>query len=227
MKKGEERKEEILATARRLFYQRGYEKTSVQDILDEMHLSKGGFYHYFESKLQLLEELCRIQMAENGRAMAEAVDACAGDAVAQLNALLARCAPWQAGQKDFYLLVLKVAYRGGSVQLRDSLRQAMLTYARPLILRVIHAGVAQKQFFTRYPDDIGELLLLLFANLTDEIAMQMVDETRRDGMLSSILNLLTAYRSAVETLIGAPYGSIALFELERFPMLLTELAQSN
>ena len=56
MKKGDARREELLATAERLFCTRGYEKTSVQDILDEILrtlISKGvgielntGGYHY-------------------------------------------------------------------------------------------------------------------------------------------------------------------------------------
>ena len=55
MKKGDLRRQAILDTAEALFFQRGYEETSVQDILDAMGLSKGGFYHHFESKMSVLE----------------------------------------------------------------------------------------------------------------------------------------------------------------------------
>ena len=63
MKKGDQRRDELMATAERLFYTKGYEGTSVQDILTEMNFSKGGFYHYFESKIALLEEICRQRAA--------------------------------------------------------------------------------------------------------------------------------------------------------------------
>ena len=55
MKKGDLRRQAILDTAEALFFQRGYEETSVQDILNAMGLSKGGFYHHFESKMAVLE----------------------------------------------------------------------------------------------------------------------------------------------------------------------------
>ena len=55
MKKGDLRRQAILDTAEALFFERGYEETSVQDILDAMELSKGGFYHHFESKMAVLE----------------------------------------------------------------------------------------------------------------------------------------------------------------------------
>ena len=55
MKKGELRKDSILKTAEKLFFERGFDETSIQDILDVLSISKGGFYHYFESKIALLE----------------------------------------------------------------------------------------------------------------------------------------------------------------------------
>ena len=46
----EERRQEILDTAMRLFYQNGYEKTSIADIAQEMHVAQGLCYRYFPSK---------------------------------------------------------------------------------------------------------------------------------------------------------------------------------
>jgi AcrR family transcriptional regulator len=44
------RKHEFVMTALELFYKKGYENTTIKDIIDEMGVSKGAFYHYFESK---------------------------------------------------------------------------------------------------------------------------------------------------------------------------------
>ena len=46
----------ILDTAYRLFVEKGYEHTSIQDILDGLGgLSKGAVYHHFKSKEEILE----------------------------------------------------------------------------------------------------------------------------------------------------------------------------
>ncbi|WP_133124571.1 TetR/AcrR family transcriptional regulator, partial [Leptospira ellisii] len=42
--KGKETKEEILGCARKFFFSRGYDATSVQDIIDELGIAKGTFY---------------------------------------------------------------------------------------------------------------------------------------------------------------------------------------
>ena len=47
----------IVAAAWRLFYEQGYEDTTVEDIIFEAETSKGSFYHYFEGKDALLGTL--------------------------------------------------------------------------------------------------------------------------------------------------------------------------
>ena len=55
MRKGEEKRQELLNAAEKLFCAKGYEGTSVQDILNVAEMSKGGFYHHFASKEDVRE----------------------------------------------------------------------------------------------------------------------------------------------------------------------------
>lgn len=50
----------ILDTAIKLFSKKGYEKTSLQDIIDETGLSKGAIYHHFSCKEEIFEEACNL-----------------------------------------------------------------------------------------------------------------------------------------------------------------------
>ena len=50
----EERRQEILSTARRLFFMKGYKNTSVADIARELDIAQGLVFHYFKSKALLL-----------------------------------------------------------------------------------------------------------------------------------------------------------------------------
>ncbi|MCQ2406029.1 MAG: TetR/AcrR family transcriptional regulator [Oscillospiraceae bacterium] len=47
----------IISAAWKLFYEHGYEETTVEDIISEAETSKGSFYHYFEGKDALLGTL--------------------------------------------------------------------------------------------------------------------------------------------------------------------------
>ena len=57
VKEYEERRKEILETAERLFLTKGYTKTTVNDILKEIGIAKGTFYHYFKSKEEVMDEI--------------------------------------------------------------------------------------------------------------------------------------------------------------------------
>ena len=50
-------KSRIVSAAWKLFYQNGYENTTIDDIAELSQTSKGTFYHYFDSKDNLLGSL--------------------------------------------------------------------------------------------------------------------------------------------------------------------------
>jgi TetR/AcrR family transcriptional regulator, cholesterol catabolism regulator len=55
-------RQEILRTAARLFQQRGYDATSMNDVASALKLSKGGLYHHFQSKDEILFEIMNHAM---------------------------------------------------------------------------------------------------------------------------------------------------------------------
>src|SRR5438874_11691743 len=55
-------RQEILRTSARLFQQQGYDGTSMNDVASALRLSKGGLYHHFQSKDEILLELMNHDM---------------------------------------------------------------------------------------------------------------------------------------------------------------------
>ena len=55
-------RQEILRTAARLFQQRGYDATSMNDVAAALKLSKGGLYHHFQGKDEILFEIMNHAM---------------------------------------------------------------------------------------------------------------------------------------------------------------------
>jgi len=51
------RKQEILTIAARIFRQKGYNATSMNDLANECGLFKGSLYHYFKNKGEILQEV--------------------------------------------------------------------------------------------------------------------------------------------------------------------------
>jgi AcrR family transcriptional regulator len=71
---GQERKQQLLDHAARLFAERGYDDTRVIDICKAAGVAKGLFYWYFENKEQLFSELASDIRLRLRRSQAEAMD---------------------------------------------------------------------------------------------------------------------------------------------------------
>lgn len=214
MKKGDTRREQIIETAEKLFYLGGYEQTSVQDILDALHFSKGGFYHHFDSKLALLEAVCALRAEESAEAAKAAVAAVGSDPVASLNALLDSSSVFCADKLDYLSLLLRVAYREDGALMREKLKQRTLELMTPLMDAVITQGVSQGVFTMPHPQLAGELVLRLSAQFTDEAAFVLSREDEEAEKLTEILAKLELYRHTIERMLSAPFGSIVLYDMK-------------
>ena len=59
-KKGRNTKKKIVSAAWKLFYEQGYDSTTIEDIVELSGTSRGSFYHYFEGKDALLGTLSDV-----------------------------------------------------------------------------------------------------------------------------------------------------------------------
>ena len=97
MRKGDLRRQQIIKSAGKLFFEKGYFPTSIEDILATLECSKGSFYHHFNSKLTVLEAICHESVQESFcRYQQERPESSLG----ALNALLYFAHPLRSGTED-------------------------------------------------------------------------------------------------------------------------------
>lgn len=210
VRKGDLRKAAIIDAAEELFYRKGYENTSVQDVLDELQLSKGGFYHHFESKLSLLDAICEKRVdgyAENCR---KNIMEHGYKGIDKLNAVLASSTYFTDSSIEFISIMLDVAYRQEAVMLRDHMAMATREVMTSLITEAISEGMDENLFFTKYARDMGGIILRLSCELTDDISFIAVRTPSKSERDYEIMGKINAYTYACETLLNAPRGSIKL-----------------
>lgn len=223
MKKGDLRRKVVLETAQQLFLDRGYENTSVQDILDQMGMSKGGFYHYFESKQQLLEEICQ-QRAESACARGiQAAEAAGADPVARLNALFREGGFFGEESIKSMSLMLRAAYGGQMDQLRQRTRRITLEVFEPVLRQILLDGMEGELFYIAHPDSAARLLIMLAMDVTDEVAFMLAQGQSGQQDLGRMMELLGAYREAAELMLNAPHGSLELLDMVRIAQVLKAL----
>lgn len=212
MKKGDLKRAQILDAAEKLFFERGYDRTSVQDILDVLGMSKGGFYHYFDAKDSVLRAVSeRRAQARFERLAAELRDG-RRSPVDKLNLLLGMANLFQAEDAPFAALLIKLCYVEGDAAMRDHRRRVLLDGLTPRMDEVIGEGMADGSFHSRHPLEVGRLLMLLACDVNDEVCALLAAEPDNPDAMLRLLELLNAWRDSAESLIGAPFGSLQLFD---------------
>ncbi len=214
MKKGELRKDSILNTAERLFFERGYEETSIQDILDALSISKGGFYHYFDSKGALLEEICRRRSARDIEQVRSELHSGKLSPEQRLDLLLGATQMFNRADPSYAALVLKISYMDEDVHFRDQMRSFMLERLRPMVDEALQEGMTAGRFFFRNPGQLGRILLLLGCDVNDEVCRMLATGAENVDCVIEMMDLLDAYRECVQNLCGARFGSISIFDVE-------------
>ena len=116
------RRVELLSTAMALFTQFGYDKTSVQMITDKVGVAKGLFYHYFDSKIDLLQKLATWQADTFWETLPTHASEMEGGALEKTREIISRIVQWKfEDARGMTLAYLQVMYREENAAFRTAL----------------------------------------------------------------------------------------------------------
>lgn len=175
----------ILDAAQKLFLEKGYDQTTIQDIVDELgDLSKGAIYHHFKSKEYIMDAVIeRMYQGNNPFLQLEDYHG--------LNGM----------QKVRQLLTLSLTnleqmkmFRGALSLLKNPWFLAkqieeIITENAPVLSRIIEQGIADGSIETDYPEELAETSLLLL-NIWLSPALLSVGEEqflRKERFLSEMM----------------------------------------
>ena len=137
------RRAHILDAAQSLFFARGWDSVTIADVLDEAAISKGGFYHHFAAKEDLLDGVVE-RVTNEALAAAEAARArTSGDALARFNAFLAESSRWKAARGPEMRFFMNAMLRPGNDFLFHRISNAAAIAAKPVLRQMIADGVAE------------------------------------------------------------------------------------
>ena len=195
-KEYDERKNEILDTAERLFHTKGYEKTTINDILKEVNIAKGTFYYYFKSKEEVMD------------ALIERVSLIAMEKVQKV----AEAEGMDPQEKMLHMFLAMRMEGPGEEQMLDDLHrpenalmhQKSLNYIvvniAPLLAQVVKQGVDQGIWKCPYPLEYMKIFLAASTTLMDDGIFEQDEKSQ--------MEILTALLSLLETMLQVPEGSI-------------------
>ncbi|HEY9289440.1 MAG TPA: TetR/AcrR family transcriptional regulator [Candidatus Dormibacteraeota bacterium] len=206
------RRDAFLDAAQRLIQTKGYEAMSIQDVLDALETSRGAFYHYFDSKLELLEAVVQ-RFADAALATIQPVlDEPRLPALRKLEKLVGGLARFKAGRKELVVALIEVMNSDGNALFREKLRRMTATRMEPILSMVIRQGIQEGRLQISWPDQTASVLVSMIHGYQDLAARQFIDRHANRISFDEVKRTYRAFTEAFERILGAPQGSVQLID---------------
>ena len=206
------REKAILDAAQTLIYTKGYQEMTVQDILGTLGISKGAFYHYFDSKQSLLEAIIARMVAEVMAAMRPILTDPGLPAIAKLEALFDTAAGWKTARIGFLSALMKVWWSDENVLVRDKLYRVGLAEFQVMMQAVIEQGVAEGVMSCDYPDMAGAIVIELMQGMSNDITRILIRWREQCDGAERVTRSISAHRDAIERVLGVGSGTLRLVD---------------
>ncbi len=210
------KRNEILDIALSLVYSKGYEQTTIQDILDGLHISRGALYHYFDSKQALLDALIDRMGKEAEQTLLPIVQDPHLPALQKFRRYFEASARWKTNQKTLIISLLRMWYTDENAFIRQKMTAESLKSTAHLLEPIIRQGIEEKVFTTRFPEQVAVIVAGVALSLTDTIIGLLLSPRPDQATFHKSEIILDAYVDTIERIVGAPSGSLNIFEPDAF-----------
>ena len=182
-------KEQLISAAWELFLEKGYDATSLQDIINETNLSKGAIYHHFSSKEEIFEAIFHRIGEENTSALAKVRDDKSLNGLEKLRAIF-KAALFNSNQS--LMLTVTPCLLDNPRFLAMQIAQLYQIVAPKFIQPILQQGIDDGSIRATNPHALAEAIMVLsnvwlnpLVSMTDEAGMRNRCETF-NGLLQGV-----------------------------------------
>ena len=151
--------ERIITAAMQLFNEKGFEKTSMQDIIESSEMSKGAIFYHFNSKEEIFETVMEMQYEHVNQLMLNWLSEMDGLTAREKIIMIIKN---NINDKDLLETneeMLKIGAESPHLILAHMKRN--ISHGAPILAKVIREGIIDGSLSTDYPDEVAELFLHL------------------------------------------------------------------
>jgi len=195
VKDPEERKNELINVATDLFMKKGYEETSVSDIVKKAKVAQGTFYYYFESKEQIIDAIVDRFQKEMLQLAEKLVDDKKLNSIEKFLKIVQFKMEISSDGREFWKYVLSNKNALLHIKFEKNL---LPKFSKPLS-RIIEQGVKEGFFDCKYPDFAA--LYILNVNISVGVGTDLYDKSVEEQK-----KLIFIVFDMIERILGAKPG---------------------
>lgn len=206
-KSADDRRNEILDVAEKLFMSKGYAQTTVAAIIKEIGIAKGTFYYHFSSKEDVMDAVVMRmidRIIEGARQIVKDTELTAPEKLFQI-------VMGQISQPSEDEDMIDELHHVDNAELHQKSLVQSIIHLTPIFTKVVEQGIEEGYFSTPYPQETIEILLVSSQFLFDEGIFSWSEEELQTKAL--------AFTSMMENVLNAEEGS--------FTYILNKLSDSE
>ncbi len=199
VKEAEERRNEILDVAERLFSTKGFEQTSTNDILLEIGIARGTLYYHFKSKEDILDAVI-ARITKQLLFLSAQVAQDKGIPVLErlTKAIIALNVNSSIGQE-----ITSQLHKPQNALLHQKLQTTMIAGIVPILTKLMEEGAAQGILQTDYPQEAVEMLMVYSNEAFDDLNEQTAEQKQQkiEGFIYNAERMLGMKKGSLQRTI--------------------------
>lgn len=191
--KSEKRKQELLKIAYNMFLSRGYDNTSIDNIIKEAKIAKGTYYYYFKSKEETLEEVINMMINDEVIAASELLNMPIS-IPEKLIGIITSLRP-KLDEKE----IQNTLNKKENIVMHEKINNRIIEEAIPLLEQVVNEGIDNGVFNCTHVKERLKMLLI------------MSNELFNDNNFN--LNQIEVFVDTAEKMLGAKKGTLEFIKM--------------
>ena len=197
-KEAEERRNEILDVADRLFCQKGFDGTSTNDILKEVGIARGTLYYHFKSKEEIMNAIIDRYNQKISHAASLVASNKAYTVEERILQVLMSMKLSQYTEQSEELI--EQIHKPQNAYMHQKSQKGLTTHIIPILANLIEEGIEEGKFKTTVPYECMEMIFIYTMTLLDGDIIELSKE--------ETFSRLKALQINIERLLGCEEGTL-------------------
>ncbi len=207
-KDSETRKKEFLETAIALFIKKGYDVTSINDILKRINITKGSFYYHFQSKEDLVNQVIELFLADI-YSITKTITSSSLGALEKLEAVYLEVENYRRENKKIYRDLYELLKKDGNHYIHSLYMQRVNVVYSGIIGDILQQGVEENVFEITDVEKTTEVFLLLMNLFKSKLATYYYAAS--DVNQKDVIDVKQFYQQMLEKILGAEEGTLSFY----------------
>lgn len=205
-------KNRIANKALEMFVKSGYQNTSLNDIIRELGIAKGTFYHYFSSKDEMVNYFIERMNEEILPRVKKVMENEKYNALQKFNKFMWEIKKYKIIHRKTIKKLAILMYKEENILLRYKMINFGLKEYAPMIASILKQGKQEKIFNIKDPNETAEILIHFSTSFGEIISPLLFEQKMTLENLKKVLRKVSSFKEAMNRILGLKKGKIDIFD---------------